>query len=424
MFISKSDTLKAMQENIDEGQLRIRLYNGADGTPVTNARVTITYTGGAQDTIEELTSDSSGVVPAVTLKTPPLEYSMQPQDRQPYAEYSVIVQADGFREIEVSGIEVMSGQFSEQPIQLEANDAPRPAENNIVIGPHTLYGDYPPKIPEEEVKTVNESGEIVLSRVVIPEYVIVHDGPPGDAGARDYYVRYRDYIKNVASSEIYATWPDATIRANVLAIMSFTLNRVYTEFYRGQGKQFTITSSTAYDHKFIPGRNYYQSISRIVDEQFENYLSRPGITQPILTQYCDGEKVTCPNWMTQWGSKYLGDQGSSAIEILRYFYGSNMYINVAEGISGIPASWPGYNLGLGATGDKVRQMQQQLARISRSYPAIPRIQADGVYGPSTREAVEVFQSVFGLPVTGVVDYNTWYEISAIYVAVTRIAELM
>ena len=128
--------------------------------------------------------------------------------------------------------------------------------------------------------------------------------------------------------------------------------------------------------------------------------------------------------MTQWGSKYLGDQGYSAIEILRYFYGNNMYINVAEGISGIPASWPGYNLGLGATGDKVRQMQQQLARISQSYPAIPRIQPDGVYGASTREAVEEFQRVFGLPVTGVVDYNTWYEISAIYVAVTRIAELM
>lgn len=232
MFISKSGTkdLKAMQNNVDEGQLRIRLYNGTDGAPVTNAKVTITYTGGPQDTIEELTSDSSGIVEPVTLRTPPLEYSMQPQDRQPYAEYSVIVQADGFREVEVSGVELMSGQLSEQPIQLEAYDAPRPNEGNIVIGPHTLYGDYPPKIPEEEVKTVNESGEIVLSRVVIPEYVVVHDGPPGDASARDYYVRYRDYIKNVASSEIYATWPDATIRANVLAIMSFTLNRVYTEW--------------------------------------------------------------------------------------------------------------------------------------------------------------------------------------------------
>lgn len=420
--IDMNPDIKALQNNVDEGQLRIRVASQSDGVPVSNARVIVSYTGGPQDTVEELRTDSSGVAETITLRTPPLEYSMQPQDRQPYAEYSIIVQAEGFREIEISGIEVMSGQLSEQPVQMQAVEGA--AQNNIVIGPHTLYGDYPPKIPEEEVKTVNESGEIVLSRVVIPEYVVVHDGPPGDASARNYYVRYRDYIKNVASSEIYATWPDAAIRANVLAIMSFTLNRVYTEFYRGQGKQFTITSSTAYDHKFIPGRNYYQSISRIVDEQFENYLSRPGITQPILTQYCDGDRVSCPNWMTQWGSKYLGDQGYSAIEILRYFYGNDMYINVAEGISGIPASWPGYNLTVGSTGEKVRQMQQQLARISKSYPAIPRIRPDGIYGQDTAEAVEVFQSVFGLPVTGVVDYNTWYEISAIYVAVTRIAELM
>lgn len=412
-----------VQDQIDEGQLRIRVASKSDGRPVSNARVIITYTGGPQDTIEELTTDMSGVAPTVNLRTPPLEYSMQPQDRQPYAEYSVIVQADGYREIEVSGIEVMSQEFSEQPIMMESLDSAAPAQNNIVIGPHTLYGEYPPKIPEEEVKTVTETGEIVLSRVVIPEYIVVHDGNPSDNTATNYYVRYRDYIKNVASSEIYATWPDATIRANVLAIMSFTLNRVYTEWYRGKGYQYTITSSTAYDHKFIPGRNYYQSISRIVDEQFENYLSRPGIQQPILTQYCDGDRVSCPNWMTQWGSKYLGDQGYSAIEILRYFYGNDMYINVAEGISGIPASWPGYNLTIGSTGEKVRQVQQQLARISKSYPAIPTIQPDGVYGPSTAEAVRVFQSVFGLPVTGVIDYNTWYEISAIYVAVTRIAEL-
>lgn len=415
--------LCALQDNIDEGQLRIRVASQSDGRPVENARITITYTGGPQDTIEEITTDISGNAPVVTLRTPPLEYSMQPQDRQPYAEYSIIVRAEGYREIEISGIELMSQQISEQPVRLEALDASVPAENNIVIGAHTLYGDYPPKIPEEEAKTVTDTGEIVLSRVVIPEYVVVHDGTPGDNTARNYYVRYRDYIKNVASSEIYATWPDATIRANVLAIMSFTLNRVYTEWYRGKGYQFTITSSTAYDHKFIPGRNYYQSISRIVDEQFENYLSRPNITQPILTQYCDGERVTCPNWMTQWGSKYLGDQGYSAIEILRYFYGNDMYINVAEGISGIPASWPGYNLEIGATGDKVRQLQQQLARISKTYSAIPTVRVDGVYGPSTQQAVRAFQQVFGLPQTGVVDYNTWYEISNIYVAVTRIAEL-
>ena len=237
-------------------------------------------------------------------------------------------------------------------------------------------------------------------------------------------IRVIDYIKNVASSEIYATWPDAAIRANVLAIMSFTLNRVYTEWYRGKGYVFTITSSTAYDHKFIYGRNFFQSISRVVDEMFENYLSRPNVRQPILTQYCDGQRVTCPDWMSQWGSKYLGDQGYSAIDILRSYYGNDMYINSADGISGIPASWPGYDLGVGASGPKVRQLQEQLARISRAYPAIPTITADGVYGSRTREAGEKFQSVFGLPVTGIVDYPTWYKISDIYVAVSRIAELV
>lgn len=222
--------MEPIQNNIDEGQLRIRVSSQSDGRPVDNAKITITYTGGPQDTVEELTTDISGNAPVVTLRTPPLEYSMQPQDRQPYAEYSIIVQAEGYREIEISGIELMSQQISEQPVKLDALDASVPAENNIVIGPHTLYGDYPPKIPEEEVKTVADTGEIVLSRVVIPEYVVVHDGTPGDNTAKNYYVRYRDYIKNVASSEIYATWPDATIRANVLAIMSFTLNRVYTEW--------------------------------------------------------------------------------------------------------------------------------------------------------------------------------------------------
>ena len=349
---------------------------------------------------------------------------MEPNEAQPYSEVTVTVSAQGYREITVSGVEVLPNETSIQEIELEALDAPGHPIDNIVIPAHTLYGDYPAKIPEAEVKSVNDTGEIVLSRVVIPEFVIVHDGVPTDPTAKNYYIRYRDYIKNVASSEIYATWPDAAIRANVLAIMSFTLNRIYTEWYRGKGYNFNITSSTAYDHKFIYGRNIYTNISKIVNEMFENYLSRPNVTQPILTQYCDGQKVSCPTWMTQWGAKNLGDQGYSPIEILRHFYGSNMYINVAEGISGIPASWPGYDLTVGSRGNKVYQMQQQLARIAKSYPAIPVIVPDGIYGNKTREAVEKFQSVFGLPVTGIVDYNTWYEISNIYVAVTRIAELM
>ena len=194
--------------------------------------------------------------------------------------------------------------------------------------------------------------------------------------------------------------------------------------YRNKGYNFTITSSTAFDHKWIPERNIYDTISAIVDELYGNYLSRPNVRQPILTQYCDGRQVQCPNWMTQWGSKSLGDQGYSPIEILRYFYGDNMYINIAEAISGIPASWPGYNLTQGSSGDKVRQMQEQLNVIAGAYPAIPKVTVDGIYGPQTAQAVKVFQSVFGLPQTGVVDYRTWYKISEIYVGVSRIAELV
>ena len=188
-----------------------------------------------------------------------------------------------------------------------------------MIPGHTLYEEYPPKIAEDEIKPMDETGEIVLSRVVVPEYIVVHDGSPRDSTAKNYYVRYRDYIKNVASSEIYATWPASTIQANVLAIMSFTLNRVYTEWYRNKGYDFTITSSTAFDHKWIPNRNIYDTISAVVDDLFANYLSRPNVRQPILTQYCDGRQVTCPNWLTQWGSLSLGEQGFPAIEILRYY---------------------------------------------------------------------------------------------------------
>ena len=252
---------------------------------------------------------------------------------------------------------------------------------------------------------------------------MVHDGAPSDSTARNYYVSYTDYIKNVASSEIYATWPESTITANILAIMSFTLNRVYTEWYRNKGYDFTITSSTAYDHKWIYGRNIFDSISRIVDEIFDQYLARPGVKQPILTQYCDGKRVTCPNWMSQWGSKMLGDQGYSPIEIIRNYYGSSMYVNTADQISGIPSSWPGYNLTIGSSGDKVRQMQEQLNRIAEVYTAIPVIAADGIFGNDTRNAVTEFQNIFGLPKTGIVDFKTWYKISQIYVGITRMAEL-
>lgn len=405
------------------GKLQIQVTTIIGNRPVQNAAVRVYVTGVPGSVLYELITNVSGMTDEIELETPDLAYSTAPSEPQPYAEYTVDVTADGYEPAEVSSTEILPDSTAILVVRM----TPLKQEEQftrIVIPPHTLYGNYPPKIAEPEIKESAESGEIVLNRVVIPEYVIVHDGVPTDTTAQNYWVRYRDYIKNVASSEIYATWNDAAIRANVLAIMSFTLNRVFTEWYRNQGYDFTITSSTAFDHKFIYGRNIFQSISDIVDEMFGNYLARPGVKQPILTQYCDGSRVTCPNWMSQWGSQDLGKRGYSTSEILRYYYGDTLYIATAEEVSGVPASYPGYDLENGSFGNNVLIIQEQLNTISDFYPAIPKIAEDGIYGSGTANAVRIFQSVFNLPATGVVDYRTWYRISEIYVAVTRIAELV
>ena len=281
------------------GFLQVNVVSIVNNFPIQNATVRISSTAAPDQTIEEITTNSSGQTEEVTLDAPPLEYSLTPGDNRPYSEYNLEITAPGFKPQTILGTEILPDATAIQPAALEPEDDPVPLDQSIVIPDHTLYGNYPPKIAESEVKPVGESGEIVLSRVVVPQTIVVHDGPPTDSSAPNYYVPYRDYIKNVASSEIYATWPQSTITANVLAIMSFTLNRVDTEWYRNQGYDFTITSSTAYDHKWIHGRNIYESISLVVDEIFDNYLSRPDVKQPILTQYCDGRQVTCPNWMTK-----------------------------------------------------------------------------------------------------------------------------
>lgn len=406
------------------GLLQVNVVNIQNNFPIQNARVTISYKGDREFPVEQVTTNSSGQTEQVALPAPPLEYSLEPSDVRPYSEFNLLVEAEGFDPLAISGTEILPDATAIQPVSMTPIGDVPPPEDPIFIPDHTLYGEFPPKIAEDEIKPTSESGEIVLSRVVVPQTIVVHDGVPTDRTAKDYYVPYRDYIKNVASSEIYSTWPRATITANVLAIMSFTLNRVYTEWYRNQGYDFTITSSTAFDHKWIYGRNIFESISQVVDEIFDNYLSRPGVRQPILTQYCDGRRVQCPNWMTQWGSCDLGQRGYSPIEILRYFYGDTIYVNTAEQIAGIPASWPGYDLTVGSSGAKVQQMQEQLDTIATVYSAIPRVNPDGVFGSQTEAAVREFQSIFGLPQTGVVNFATWYRISHIYVGITRIAELV
>ena len=406
-----------------QGFLQVAVTTESPVVPISGARVRISDpTDGT--VLQELTTDSSGQTEAVDLPTPPIEYSVIEGEPKPYASYSVTVFAEGFKTLHIGGVQLLPNGLAVQPAALTPARTGGINVQNLYIAPHTLWGDFPPKIPEEEVKPLPDPGGlVVLPKPVIPEYIIVHLGKPSDQGVRNEWVLFRDYIKNVACSEIYATWERETIKANVLAIISFTLNRVYTEWYRGKGYDFTITNSTAYDQSFVPERTIFDSISVIVDDLFNTYITREGAGQPLLTQYCDGRRVSCPDWMSQWGSKSLGDQGYQAIDILRYYYGDNMYINSAEEISGIPASWPGENLDIGSRGTKVLQMQEQLNVIAGAYPALPKITADGIYGPATEEAVKEFQSVFGLPATGKVDYPTWYKISEIYVGVSRIAEL-
>ncbi len=414
-----------------EGSLQVQVLARDVAHPIANAVVNVlkaTDSSQTPGTLERLITGDSGETAQLNLAAPPKEYSLNPQQpEKPYENYTISVSADGYETTVIQDVQILPETLSLQDVVLTplATSPLSRQEQLIFIKPHTLWYAYPPKIPEDEVKELPPaSGFVVLDKPVIPEFIVVHDGLPTDASAPNYYIPFKNYIKNVASSEIYSTWPASTIRSNVLAILSFTLNRVFTEWYRNQGKNFTITSSTAYDHAFFYGRNIYSEISVIVDEIFTTYITRPNIRQPLLTQYCDGVKVSCPNWMTQWGSKDLGDQGLSAVNILKSFYGSDIYLTNAEKVNGIPASFPGANLQQGSSGKDVRTIQNQLNAIAKNYPAIPKVIADGVYGQQTVDAVKKFQEVFHLPQTGIVDFPTWYQISNIYVAVEKLAELV
>ena len=256
----------------------------------------------------------------------------------------------------------------------------------------------------------------------IPETITVHLGPP-NSSARNVTVPFTEYVKNVASSEIYPTWSDSALRANILAIISYALNRVYTEYYRSRGYDFDITNSTAYDQAFVEGRSYFENISMLVDNLFDSYLRRPGFIEPLAAKFCNGTTTTC-NGLSQWGSEQLAQQGYDSVDILRYYYGDDIEIVADAPIRGITESYPGTPLRLGSTGPFVTSIQSALNRISQNYPAIPKINpVDGIFGPETEAAVQAFQRIFSLTADGIVGRATWYQIVRIYVAVLRLAEL-
>ena len=420
---------------MQDGYLSISVINASNNRPIQDALVNVYGMNDQQEStgivLENLRTDESGQVRNLTLDAPNIEYSLQPSDVKPYSEYIVEVIAQGFETVQIRGTQILPAVEALQNVPIGSpsttNRKSRKRQTEVVydIAAHTLWGNYPPKITESSLKPLSApTGFVVLDEPVVPEFIVVHDGLPEDTSAENYWVPFREYIKNVASSEIYSTWPDQTIYANVIAIISFTLNRVFTEWYRNKGYNFTITSSTAYDHKYIHNRNIFDNISVIVDEVFNTFIKRPPTArQPLLAQYCDVKKSQCPDQMTQWGSKDLGDQGMSYDEILRYFYGDNIVFSQANVVSGVPVSFPGFTLQLGSNNSYVRTIQNQLNAISNSYPAIEKVSEDGVFGPATEASVKKFQEVFNLPQTGVVDFKTWYAISRIYVATTKIASL-
>ncbi len=255
----------------------------------------------------------------------------------------------------------------------------------------------------------------------VPQRITVHLGAPS-SNAPNVTVPFIDYVKNVASSEIYPTWDDSAIRANILAIVSFALNRVYTEFYRSRGYDFDITNNTAYDQFFVNGRSYFSSVSRIADELFNDYLRRPGFVEPLAAKFCNGTTVTCEG-LSQWGSQNLAQQGFNSTQILRNYYG-NVEIVTNAPIRGITSSYPGTPLRRGSTGPNVVVIQTELNRISQNYPAIPKVPTvDGIFGSQTEASVRAFQEIFDLTPDGVVGPATWYELVRLYTAVTSLSEL-
>lgn len=396
------------------GRLIIRVLVDNIAQPLEGATVNIS----GENVNLSFVTDESGKTPFIELEAPDISYSLEPQNIvRPFSIYNIVVTKAGLGTSSIIGAQVYAGIDSFQDVFFESSQGGS-GRNITVVSPPTLWENNPPKIVEDP-NSVNEIGK-VLPRVVIPGYIIVHDGIPSDTYAPNYYISFSDYVKNVASSEIYPSWPKESLKANIHAIVSFTLNRIYTEWYLSKGYNFTITSSTAYDQKYSHNRTIFDTISNAVDEVFTEYLKFPGQTYPFLAQYSDGINVVREGWLSQWGSKTLADQGYDSLGIVKYYYGNNIELATAELVTDLPTSFPGYNLSEGACGEEVQLLQNALNKIRGSYPALPLIRnANGIFDEDTKAAVRKFQSIFNLPVTGIVNFSTWYRISAIFAAVSN-----
>ena len=399
------------------GILRIQAFAARQSSPVEGVTVTITGDG---FTVTRRT-DAEGSAGDVTLTTPDCALSLDENNTttRPYAVCDLTAFKEGWRTVRIQGVQVFPGQVTlAQPEMIPDTEENRdtPAEP-IVIPAHALFAGGGGSGPEP---TTNCDPK-VLSRVIIPKNITVHLGRPA-ASAQNVTVSFRRYIANVASSEVYPTWPEQALRANIHCQISLALNRIYTEWYPSKGYRFNITNSTSYDQYYVHGRTVFDVMVRLTDDIFNTYIRKTGTVNPYYSEYCDGRSVTCPG-LKQWGTVTLANQGRNALSILKYYYGNNIEIIRTNNIESIPQSYPGSPLKQGDRGTSVFTLQRQLNRITKDYPFLGLLTVDGIFGSSMTSTVKKFQKQFNLTADGVVGRQTWYKISYIYVSVKDLAEL-
>ena len=398
------------------GTLRIQTFAARQSAPMEGVTVAVQGDGFTLHCI----TDATGSAADIPVEAPACTLSLDEDNTiRPYAVVSLTAAKSGYRTVRIEGIQIFAGQITLAqpamiPVTEEGKDIP---DAPIVIPPHPLFAGS----DGSGAQPVENCTPRVLDKVIIPKNITVHLGKPA-ASARNVTVSFRDYIANVASSEVYPTWPEQALRANIHCQISLALNRIYTEWYPSKGYTFNITNSTSYDQYYVHGRTVFDVMVRITDDIFNTYLRKRGTVNPYYSEYCDGKSVTCPG-LKQWGTVTLANNGRSALQILRYYYGSDIEIVRTSNIQSIPQSCPGSPLRHGDSGTAVFTLQRQLNRITKDYPFLGKLTVDGVFGSRMAATVRAFQKQFNLTADGVVGRQTWYKISYIYVSVKDLAEL-
>lgn len=401
------------------GILRIQAFVARKSAPVEGVRIAITGDGFAA----VRHTDAQGNAEDVTIQTPACRLSLEEQNttQRPYAVCSLTASKPGYRTVRIQGVQIFPGQVTlAQPEMIPETEAGRDVPDvPVVIPEHPLFAGQGGSGARPVVEC--PAAPLVLDRVVIPKTITVHLGKPS-ASARNVTVSFRDYIANVASSEVYPTWPEQALRANIHCQISLALNRIYTEWYPSKGYSFNITNSTSYDQYYVHGRTVFDVMVRLTNDIFNTYIRKKGTVNPYYAEYCDGKSVSCAG-LKQWGTVTLANQGKNALQILRYYYGNDVEIVRSDNIRSIPQSYPGSPLRQGSSGPAVFTLQRQLNRIAKDYPFLGKLNVDGVFGAQMASTVRAFQKQFNLTADGVVGRQTWYKISYIYVSVKDLAEL-